>query len=113
MNRPGVFRRLFGLSYATKGFADATEAIKHSFITGRPMSVVDTCLLQRAMSVVRGRLDHMDHMKPMTKVALHQPSFDPKIFLARIGEGRSITKYKKEQIVFSQGEPAESVFYIQ
>jgi CRP-like cAMP-binding protein len=49
----------------------------------------------------------------MAKVQLHQPSFDPKIFLARIGDGRSITKYRKEQVVFSQGEPADSVFYIQ
>ncbi len=39
--------------------------------------------------------------------------FDPKAFLAKIGEGRSIDKYRKGQIVFSQGEPADAVFYIQ
>jgi CRP/FNR family transcriptional regulator, cyclic AMP receptor protein len=39
--------------------------------------------------------------------------FDPKDFLARIGEGRSIGKYRKGQIVFSQGDPADAVFYIQ
>jgi CRP/FNR family cyclic AMP-dependent transcriptional regulator len=41
------------------------------------------------------------------------PTFDPKSFLARIGEGRSIAKYRKGQVVFSQGEAADAVFYIQ
>jgi CRP/FNR family transcriptional regulator, cyclic AMP receptor protein len=41
------------------------------------------------------------------------PSFDPKAFLAEVGEGRSIVKYRKDQTVFSQGEPADAVFYIQ
>ena len=39
--------------------------------------------------------------------------FDPKAFLAKANAGRTISKYQKDQIVFSQGEPAESVFYIQ
>jgi CRP-like cAMP-binding protein len=41
------------------------------------------------------------------------PSFNPKSFLAKIGEGRSIHAYHREQIVFSQGDPADAVFYIQ
>ena len=40
-------------------------------------------------------------------------SFDPKIFLARVGEGKKISKYRKDQVVFSQGEVADAVFYIQ
>jgi CRP/FNR family cyclic AMP-dependent transcriptional regulator len=39
--------------------------------------------------------------------------FDPKQFLAKIGEGKTILKYRKNQIIFSQGEVAEAVFYIQ
>src|ERR1700731_4991938 len=39
--------------------------------------------------------------------------FDPKSFLAKVGEGRSIDTYHKDQIVFSQGDPADAVFYIQ
>jgi CRP/FNR family cyclic AMP-dependent transcriptional regulator len=39
--------------------------------------------------------------------------FDPKSFLAKVGEGRSISKYRKDQVVFSQGDLAEAVFYIQ
>ena len=42
-----------------------------------------------------------------------RPSFDPKSFLAKVGEGRSIEGYHKDQIVFSQGDPADAVFYIQ
>src|SRR5947209_15327340 len=40
-------------------------------------------------------------------------SFDPKSFLAKVGEGRSIKKYRKDDVVFSQGDPADAVFYIQ
>ena len=38
--------------------------------------------------------------------------FDPKAFLAKANGGRTIAKYRKNQIVFSQGDPANSVFYI-
>ena len=40
-------------------------------------------------------------------------SFDPKIFLAKVGDGKAISKYQKGQIVFSQGDRADAVFYIQ
>jgi CRP/FNR family transcriptional regulator, cyclic AMP receptor protein len=42
-----------------------------------------------------------------------RPTFDPKSFLAKIGDGRGIGKYRKDRIVFSQGDPADGVFYIQ
>ncbi|MGH6852882.1 MAG: Crp/Fnr family transcriptional regulator, partial [Methylocella sp.] len=41
------------------------------------------------------------------------PAFDPKSFLAKVGEGRSIGKYGKDQTVILQGDPADAVFYIQ
>ena len=40
-------------------------------------------------------------------------SFDPKSFLAMVGEGHSIGAYGKDEIVMSQGDPADAVFYIQ
>ena len=40
-------------------------------------------------------------------------SFDPKSFLAKIGKGRSIANYRNDQTVFSQGDTANAVFYIQ
>ncbi|MGZ5842408.1 MAG: Crp/Fnr family transcriptional regulator [Xanthobacteraceae bacterium] len=45
--------------------------------------------------------------------AKRRPSFNPKTFLAKVGEGRSIGKYRKSEIVFTQGDPADKVFYIQ
>ena len=40
-------------------------------------------------------------------------SFDPKSFLAKIGEGKTISKYRKNQTIFSQGQSADAVFYVQ
>ena len=39
--------------------------------------------------------------------------FDPKIFLAKVGDGKTISKHQKDQIVFLQGNEADAVFYIQ
>ena len=47
----------------------------------------------------------------MKKIA--KARFDPKIFLANVGQGKTIIKYSKDQIVFSQGDIADAVFYIQ
>jgi len=40
-------------------------------------------------------------------------TFDPKMFLAKVGEGKKVAQYRRGQIVFSQGEIADAVFYIQ
>ena len=47
-------------------------------------------------------------MKKRAKAA-----FDPKTFLAKMGEGNTIAQYAKDQVIFSQGEIANAVFYIQ
>ena len=39
--------------------------------------------------------------------------FDPKSFLAEAGRGRARTTYERNQTVFSQGDPADAIFYIQ
>ena len=39
--------------------------------------------------------------------------FDPKVFLSKVDGGRAISDYRKDQNVYTQGEPADSVFYIQ
>jgi len=38
--------------------------------------------------------------------------FDPEAFLAKVDGGVTIAKYRKGQAVFTQGEPADSIFYI-
>ena len=42
-----------------------------------------------------------------------KPSFDPKIFLARVEAGKTRVELRRRQIVFSQGDAADSVFHIQ
>src|SRR5882672_9446860 len=39
--------------------------------------------------------------------------FDPKAFLTKVGEGKTITRYKPGEIIFKQGEPAGAVYYLQ
>jgi CRP/FNR family transcriptional regulator, cyclic AMP receptor protein len=42
-----------------------------------------------------------------------KPIFDPKNFLARVGKGKTHTEHPKNQKVFSQGDAAEAIFFIQ
>jgi CRP/FNR family cyclic AMP-dependent transcriptional regulator len=46
-------------------------------------------------------------VKKMKKVA-----FDSKVFLATVNRGRTISNYRKDEVIFSQAEPADAVFYI-
>jgi CRP/FNR family cyclic AMP-dependent transcriptional regulator len=39
--------------------------------------------------------------------------FDPKAFLAIVGTGRSTATWNKGQVIFSQGDPADALFFIQ
>ncbi len=39
--------------------------------------------------------------------------FDPRVFLSKVNGGRTISEYRKDEIVFSQGDVADAVFYIQ
>src|SRR6188768_2219110 len=56
-------------------------------------------------------LDELTEDHPMVTKA--GAPFDPRAFLAKVGKGRSIGTYRKGHAVFSQGEPADAVFYIQ
>jgi CRP/FNR family transcriptional regulator, cyclic AMP receptor protein len=48
-----------------------------------------------------------------TNPVTRKRGFNPRKFLATIGEGRKVMTFLKKQPVFTQGEPADSVFYIQ
>jgi CRP/FNR family transcriptional regulator, cyclic AMP receptor protein len=39
--------------------------------------------------------------------------FDPSAFLAKAGAGRTIAAFRKAAVIFTQGEAADAVFYIQ
>src|SRR6202049_1620249 len=50
---------------------------------------------------------------PVMKTRKTKPFCEPNVFLAKVDVGRTMSKHQDGQIVFSQGEPADSVFYIQ
>jgi CRP/FNR family cyclic AMP-dependent transcriptional regulator len=43
----------------------------------------------------------------------NQRPFDPRAFLAKVGEGKTIVEYLKDQVVFAQGDVADTIYYIQ
>ena len=40
-------------------------------------------------------------------------SFDPKMFLAKVGAGKTMLEFRRNQNIFAQGEVADTIFYIQ
>jgi len=64
--------------------------------------------------LVRDSLD-MGGNRLMTFVAAPKKGrdFDPKNFLATIGEGRKAMLFPKKQTIFTQGDSADAIFYLQ
>ena len=50
---------------------------------------------------------------PDTQRILQEDVFDPQAFLGRIGVGKTVERYRKNQKIFSQGGVADTVFFIQ
>jgi CRP-like cAMP-binding protein len=42
-----------------------------------------------------------------------KPPFDPQVFLSKVNGGRAVADYRKDKLIYRQGDPADSVFYIQ
>src|SRR5450631_362225 len=40
-------------------------------------------------------------------------AFDAKVFVAKVGAGKTVLEFQKHQNVFAQGDVADTVFYIQ
>jgi CRP/FNR family cyclic AMP-dependent transcriptional regulator len=40
-------------------------------------------------------------------------AFDAKAFLTKASEGRSVSAYRRKQVIFAQGDPADAVFYLE
>ena len=52
-------------------------------------------------------------MAALPNLVMNKPEFDPRKFLATIGTGRKVVTFPQKQTIFTQGEAADAVFYIQ
>jgi CRP-like cAMP-binding protein len=41
------------------------------------------------------------------------PPIDPTTLLTKVGVGKSVATYRRKQVIFSQGDPADEVYYVQ
>jgi len=87
--------------------------------------------LRRAFAKPAGQprgeaIEHQTDQRPKPAKAFQRPAnesavmvkpvkgmFDPKAFRAKVGVGKSISKFVKGHNVFVQGDVADAVFYIQ
>jgi len=58
-----------------------------------------------------GPLPRLSKRKDLTQK--YAKLFDPELFLSNVGAGRTVHHYHPKQAIFSQGDPADAVFYIQ
>jgi CRP/FNR family transcriptional regulator, cyclic AMP receptor protein len=49
----------------------------------------------------------------MAKKIKKNTPFDPKVFLATVERGRTISNYRKDAVIVAQGDSADAVFYVQ
>jgi len=52
-------------------------------------------------------------MPNTAQIQIPKGVFDPETFLGQVGAGKTIEKYTKNQKIFSQGDAADAVFFIQ
>jgi CRP-like cAMP-binding protein len=52
-------------------------------------------------------------MVALPNLVMNKRDFDPREFLATIGTGRKVVTFSQKQTIFTQGEAADAVFYIQ
>src|SRR6202011_6000791 len=52
-------------------------------------------------------------LRPLMAKKTKKAPFDPKVYLATMDGGRTLSRFKKHEVIFSQGAPADSVLYIQ
>jgi CRP/FNR family cyclic AMP-dependent transcriptional regulator len=90
--------------------ADQITSVAREFSSARPLGSSDSGQTLRE-SASQGNSGGSYAERPITLVT-GRP-FDPKAFLGQVDHGRTKSRYKKKQIVFSQGDEADAVFYVQ
>ena len=70
-------------------------------------------LLSRMLQSAVRRVSAAPMRRSPSKASSKSPAFDVKLFLDSAGLGRKLNKFRKKETVFTQGDPAKSVMYIQ
>jgi CRP/FNR family transcriptional regulator, cyclic AMP receptor protein len=70
-------------------------------------------LMTRRSPTKMTSLEASDNEESIQMTELENTTFDAAAFLAKAGLGRRIVKLKPKEAFFSQGNPADSVFYLQ
>jgi len=87
-------------------------------VSRRSIARSGTCSRSCAISLALqqfGRLKLAELVEPK-EAPVENPDkdmFDPRIFLAKVGTGKQVLEFHKNQHVFEQGDVADTVFYIQ
>jgi CRP/FNR family cyclic AMP-dependent transcriptional regulator len=104
---------------------DGTEGCKHIKANGGTTFAQDRSAQVEGMPLSARASGCVDFVLPPGKIAAalqrlvrtiatkKKCDFDPKSFLATIGEGRTIVLVPGKQTIFTQGDAADTVFYIQ
>src|ERR1019366_5899147 len=116
--------RAIGIIFSGYG-GDGTEGCKHIKANGGKTFAQDMSAEVNGMPVSAQASGCIDFVLPPDKIPAElqrlvriiatkkKHDFDPKSFLATIGEGRNIVLVPGKQTIFTQGEAADTVFYIQ
>jgi CRP/FNR family transcriptional regulator, cyclic AMP receptor protein len=70
-------------------------------------------IIKIAARVAELRMPSRYGSPPRKRRTLASVPFDPRIFLASAGIGKKVLHYHQKQAIFSQGDRADSVFYVQ
>src|SRR5438270_12854689 len=49
----------------------------------------------------------------MQEFMVAKNAFDPQICLSVVGKGKTVSKYRKGQVIFAQGDVADTIYYLQ
>ena len=116
--------RAIGIIFSGYG-GDGTEGCKHIKANGGKTFAQDMSAEVDGMPLSAQASGCIDFVLPPGKIPAElqrlvrtiatkkKHDFDPKMFLATIGEGRTIVLAPAKQTLFTQGDAADTVFYIQ
>src|SRR5208283_2335511 len=81
---------------------------------GRPAKLIPSVEPVRSAKSPTGKIAKPSRLQTPKPQPINGDSvFDPETFLARAGLGRKILSLKKDEVAYAQGDPADSIFYVQ